>query len=42
MEEDKNAKIICEQICTFAEAENGMPQEQRTYGNTEAKIQKKY
>lgn len=31
VEEDKNAKIICEQICTFAEAENGMPQEQRTY-----------
>mgnify|MGYP002920416679 CR=1 FL=1 len=24
VEEDKNAKIICEQICTFAEAEKGM------------------
>ena len=26
-----NAKIVCEQICTFEQAENGMPQEQRTY-----------
>ena len=31
VEEDKNAKIVCEQICTFEQAENGMPQEQRTY-----------
>ena len=30
VEEDKNAKIVCEQICTFEQAENGMPQEQRT------------
>ena len=25
-EADKNAKIVCEQICTFEQAENGMPQ----------------
>lgn len=35
VEEDKNAKIVCEQICTFEQAENGMPQEQRTYRRAE-------
>ena len=41
VEEDKNAKIICEQICTFAEAENGMPQEQRTYRQGRLRKRKK-